>query len=79
MRHLTTLGLASLPRGVDEAFYRPAEVDLLIGDATKARTKLGWTPKYDLQMMVEEMMASDLDAINLKEQKEHLKMVRRFE
>lgn len=46
---------------IDEKYYRPAEVDLLIGDATKARKQLGWTPKYDLKMLVREMMASDLD------------------
>jgi GDPmannose 4,6-dehydratase len=46
---------------VDEKYYRPSEVDLLIGDATKARTKLGWNPKYDLNALVKEMMASDLD------------------
>ena len=45
---------------VDERYYRPTEVDLLIGDATKAREKLGWVPKYDLQSLVEDMMSSDL-------------------
>src|SRR4051812_22210961 len=40
---------------IDENYYRPAEVELLIGDATKARTQLGWTPKYDLKMLVKEM------------------------
>ena len=35
--------------------------DLLIGDATKAKEKLGWSPKYDLKMLVKEMMASDID------------------
>lgn len=45
---------------VDPAYFRPTEVDLLIGDATKARTKLGWKPKYNLQMLVEEMMKSDI-------------------
>lgn len=45
---------------VDPAYFRPTEVDLLIGDATKARTKLGWKPKYNLQMLVEEMMKSDV-------------------
>ncbi|MBN8666774.1 MAG: GDP-mannose 4,6-dehydratase [Chitinophagales bacterium] len=46
---------------IDPAYYRPTEVDLLIGDATKARTQLGWTPKYSLQDMVKEMVASDLE------------------
>ena len=45
---------------VDPEYFRPTEVELLIGDATKARTKLGWIPKYDLAMLVKEMMASDL-------------------
>ncbi len=41
-------------------YYRPAEVDLLIGDATKAKTKLGWEPKYNLQSLVKEMMVEEL-------------------
>ncbi len=46
---------------IDEGYFRPSEVDLLIGDATKAKEKLGWTPKYNLNMLVKEMMASDID------------------
>jgi len=46
---------------IDPRYFRPTEVDLLIGDATKARTKLNWKPKYDLNMLVSEMMQSDLD------------------
>lgn len=46
---------------IDERYFRPAEVDLLIGDATKAKEKLGWKPKYDLNMLVKEMMQADLD------------------
>ncbi len=45
---------------VDSRYYRPTEVDLLIGDPTKAQTKLNWMPKYDLQMLVSEMVQSDL-------------------
>jgi GDPmannose 4,6-dehydratase len=45
---------------VDPKYYRPTEVDLLIGDPTKSNTKLGWTPKYDLQALVKEMIQSDL-------------------
>ncbi|WP_291103328.1 MULTISPECIES: GDP-mannose 4,6-dehydratase [unclassified Flavobacterium] len=45
---------------VDAAYFRPTEVDLLIGDPTKSNTKLGWIPKYDLPMLVKEMMASDV-------------------
>ena len=46
---------------VDPQFFRPAEVELLLGDSTKARTKLGWKPTYDLQMLCHEMVESDLD------------------
>ena len=46
---------------VDPAYFRPTEVELLIGDSTKARTKLGWTPRYALQDLVKEMMACDID------------------
>jgi len=45
---------------VDPQYYRPTEVDLLIGDPTKSKTKLGWEPKYDLAGLVKEMVASDL-------------------
>ena len=46
---------------VDPTYFRPTEVDLLIGDATKARKKLGWKPTLDLQQMIEEMIAADLE------------------
>ena len=45
---------------VDPAYFRPTEVDLLIGDATKARTKLGWEPASSLDCLVKEMVAHDL-------------------
>jgi GDPmannose 4,6-dehydratase len=45
---------------VDPRYFRPTEVELLIGDPTKSQTKLGWKPKYDLPMLVEDMMQSDL-------------------
>ncbi len=45
---------------VDPKYFRPTEVDLLIGDATKAKTKLGWVLKYDLAALVKEMVASDI-------------------
>ena len=45
---------------VDPRYFRPTEVEQLIGDSSKARTRLGWEPEYDLKMLVEEMMASDL-------------------
>lgn len=46
--------------GVDPQYFRPTEVELLIGDATKARTRLGWEPEYDLDALIEDMMSSDL-------------------
>jgi GDPmannose 4,6-dehydratase len=46
---------------VDKKYYRPTEVDLLIGDPTKAQTQLGWKPKYDLPALVKEMVANDVD------------------
>src|SRR5690348_16644706 len=46
---------------VDKNYFRPTEVDLLIGDATKAKTQLGWAPSYTLADLVKEMMASDLE------------------
>lgn len=46
---------------VDPKYFRPTEVELLIGDATKAYEKLGWKPKYDLQMLVNDMMANDVE------------------
>lgn len=45
---------------VDPKYFRPTEVDLLIGDPSKSKTKLGWQPKYDLKMLVEEMISSDV-------------------
>lgn len=46
---------------VDPQYYRPTEVDLLIGDPTKANTQLGWYPEYDLPALVKEMVQSDLN------------------
>jgi GDPmannose 4,6-dehydratase len=46
---------------VDPKYFRPTEVDLLIGDPTKSKTKLGWQPKYDLQALVSEMVQADVD------------------
>jgi GDPmannose 4,6-dehydratase len=45
---------------VDPKYFRPTEVDLLIGDPTKANTKLGWIPEHDLDSLVKDMMKSDL-------------------
>ena len=52
---------------VDSKYFRPTEVELLIGDATKAKEKLGWTPKYELQDLVTEMMKSDLKLMQKKQ------------
>ena len=46
---------------IDPAYFRPTEVDLLIGDASKAREKLGWQPTCNLQQMIEEMIKADLE------------------
>jgi GDPmannose 4,6-dehydratase len=46
---------------VDKKYFRPTEVDLLLGDATKAKAKLGWQPKYTLDMLAKEMVLSDLE------------------
>jgi len=46
---------------IDTRYYRPTEVDLLLGDATKANKKLGWIPKYDLEKLVKEMVDADLE------------------
>ena len=48
---------------VDPQYYRPTEVDLLIGDPTKSKTQLGWKPQYDLAGLVKEMVASDLEIL----------------
>ncbi len=44
---------------IDHEYFRPTEVDLLIGDATKAKTKLGWKPRYDFHSLVKEMVQAD--------------------
>jgi GDPmannose 4,6-dehydratase len=54
-----------LPKGkevvaVDPRYFRPTEVDLLLGDASKAKQKMGWVPEYDLPALVKDMMQSDL-------------------
>ena len=45
---------------IDPRYFRPAEVDLLLGDASKAKAKLGWAPKYDLQSLCHEMVIEDM-------------------
>ena len=48
---------------VDHKYFRPTEVELLLGDPTKAKEKLGWVPKYDLQALVSDMIQSDLHLV----------------
>ncbi|MEL0455281.1 GDP-mannose 4,6-dehydratase [Flavobacteriaceae bacterium SZ-1-7] len=55
---------------VDPKYFRPTEVDLLIGDATKAKEKLGWVPEYDLKALVKDMMQSD---VTLMKKEQYLK------
>lgn len=55
---------------VDPKYFRPTEVDLLLGDPTKSKTQLGWEPKYDLPALVKDMMMADL---KLMKKDEHLK------
>ena len=50
---------------IDSEYFRPTEVELLIGDSTKARTQLGWTPKYNLASLVKEMVAGDLETYKM--------------
>lgn len=57
---VSSLQLNKVMIKVDPNYFRPTEVDLLIGDPTKAKTKLGWEPKYNLQTLVEEMMVEDV-------------------
>lgn len=66
----TTVGEAFIPElenrkdkkivGVNPAYFRPTEVELLIGDNTKAKSQLGWEPEYDLHALIEDMMNSDI-------------------
>lgn len=56
---------------IDPNYFRPTEVDLLIGDATKAREKLGWTPNYTLKEMIHEMVASDLETYRMSMERKY--------
>ena len=47
----------------DENFYRPAEVDSLVGDSTRARQILGWQPEYDFQQLIKDMVHNDLELL----------------
>lgn len=46
---------------IDPKYYRPTEVDLLVGDASKAKEKLGWTPKLTVEELIKEMVKSDVE------------------
>lgn len=67
---LDNLKLGQTVVRVDAKYFRPTEVDLLLGDPTKSKTQLGWKPKYDLPALVKDMVLSDL---NLMKKDEHLK------
>lgn len=56
---------------VDPAYFRPTEVELLIGDPTKSKTKLGWEPEYDLPKLVKEMVAHDVELIKKESSAKH--------
>ena len=47
---------------IDTNYYRPTEVDMLVGDPTKAQEKLGWVPQYDLAALVKEMVHGDIES-----------------
>ena len=72
--HLETIRLRAMKNeqvvGVEPAYFRPTEVDLLIGDASKAKNILGWEPEYDLNTLIADMMSSD---VNLMKKDHHLK------
>ena len=59
--HCTATG--ALLVAIDPRYFRPTEVDLLLGDATKARTRLGWTATTSMEQLVAEMVAADRAAL----------------
>lgn len=63
---------------IDEFFYRPAEIDLLVGDASKARQVLGWKPQHSFSDLVEEMVRRDIDALSRKERATEINSARAF-
>ena len=66
----STLNIGDVVVKIDPFYFRPTEVELLLGDASKANRVLGWEPKYNLQMLVDDMMVSD---INLMKKEDYLK------
>lgn len=69
IKHLSLDPLNQILVKIDPSYFRPTEVDLLLGDPTKSKTQLGWEPEYDLKGLVEDMMISD---IKLFSQDSHL-------
>jgi GDPmannose 4,6-dehydratase len=71
---LYQLELEKIVVRIDPKYYRPTEVDLLIGDPTKSKTQLGWEPKYDVAALCSEMVQSDLEFVkrNYNGQLEHI-------
>ena len=55
------LSIGEIVIAIDPRYYRPTEVDLLIGDSSKARKELNWEPKYNLDGLVNDMMKADLE------------------
>src|SRR5262245_12206448 len=56
---------------IDPRYFRPTEVDELLGDASKANSKLGWAPKTTFSELISEMMASDLEAVSYEQKRNH--------
>jgi GDPmannose 4,6-dehydratase len=65
--NVKTFTLGSEMVAVDPRYFRPTEVDLLLGDATKAQEKLGWKPRYKLADLVQDMVSSDLQLMKKEE------------
>ena len=59
--HAPALKVGDVIVQIDSRYYRPTEVETLLGDPTKAKEKLGWTPEITLDQMIEEMVSNDLD------------------
>ncbi len=56
---------------IDPGYFRPTEVDNLVGDSSKARQKLGWTSRISFDELVQEMVAADLKAVKLEANRKH--------
>jgi GDPmannose 4,6-dehydratase len=65
--NVKTFTLGSEMVAVDPRYFRPTEVDLLLGDASKAQEKLGWKPRYKLADLVQDMVSSDLQLMKKEE------------